>query len=70
MPARHLTISHATSRPGRDILGQTIVGTCLALYRRSLQRQALRHLPDQLLEDIGLTRAEAEAEADKPFWRR
>ena len=36
---------------------------------RHRQRHALLRLDDHLLADIGLTRAEAEAEARKPFWR-
>ena len=34
--------------------------------RRS--RSALADLPDYILADVGLTRAEAEAEARRPFW--
>jgi uncharacterized protein YjiS (DUF1127 family) len=40
---------------------------------RSRQRRALGELAernDRLLEDIGVTRAEALREAAKPFWRR
>jgi uncharacterized protein YjiS (DUF1127 family) len=36
---------------------------------RRRQRRALEALPDHLLSDIGLSRADAEQEADKPFWR-
>lgn len=32
-------------------------------------RQALRDLDDYQLDDIGVTRAEAEREADRSFWR-
>ena len=35
---------------------------------RSRQRWQLRELDDRMLQDIGVTRAEAEAEWDKPFW--
>lgn len=37
----------------------------LDLYR---QRRALARLDDHALNDIGLTRAEAEAEANRPIW--
>lgn len=37
-------------------------------YERYSQRHALLQLDEHLLADIGLTRAEAEAEARKPFW--
>jgi uncharacterized protein YjiS (DUF1127 family) len=36
---------------------------------RSRQRQALAQLDDRLLEDIGVTRQQAIAEAAKPFWK-
>lgn len=32
------------------------------------QRRRLADLPDHILADIGITRAEAEAEARRPFW--
>lgn len=37
---------------------------------RSRQRRQLARLSDHMLRDIGLTRADAWAEAEKPFWRR
>ena len=33
------------------------------------QRRALQVLDDHLLKDIGLSRADVEAETSKPFWR-
>ena len=36
---------------------------------RARQRRDLGKLDDRLLADIGVTRAEAEAERCKPFWR-
>jgi uncharacterized protein YjiS (DUF1127 family) len=36
---------------------------------RARQRRALGELSDHMLRDIGVTRADAWAEADKPFWR-
>jgi uncharacterized protein YjiS (DUF1127 family) len=36
---------------------------------RRRRRIALAMLPDLVLRDIGLTRADIEMEADKPFWR-
>ena len=36
---------------------------------RSRQRRRLGELDDRMLRDIGLTRADAWAEAQKPFWR-
>lgn len=37
----------------------------MAIYR---QRRALARLDDRALADIGLTRAEADAEARRPIW--
>ena len=36
---------------------------------RSRQRRALRELDDRLLDDIGLTREQAQNEASKFFWQ-
>ena len=36
---------------------------------RERQRQQLRELSDHLLKDLGLSRADIEKEASKPFWR-
>ena len=38
-------------------------------YERWRQRQALSRLDDHLLKDIGLSRADVEAETRKPFWK-
>ena len=38
-------------------------------HERWRQRQALLRLDDHLLKDIGVSRAEAEEEAVKPFWK-
>jgi uncharacterized protein YjiS (DUF1127 family) len=42
----------------------------LALWQqRARGRRQLRRFDDHLLRDIGITRLQAEVEADKPFWR-
>jgi uncharacterized protein YjiS (DUF1127 family) len=41
----------------------------LAWHERARQRRALRHLSDDLLGDIGISRAAALAEAQKVWWR-
>jgi len=46
-----------------------VAESILPWYERWRQRQALLSLDDHLLKDIGISRAEAELEADKPFWR-
>jgi uncharacterized protein YjiS (DUF1127 family) len=63
------------SRP-RARLGWTL-GRSLALmaqaasawHERARQRRALMQLSDHMLRDIGIARAEAVREGDKPFWR-
>lgn len=56
-------------RPGLHE-GLRRLAATLALWRgRVRERQALHDLDDRLLKDIGLTRAQVEAEWDKPFWR-
>lgn len=42
----------------------------LALWSaRHQERRALADMPDHLLADMGIDRAEARKEARKPFWR-
>jgi uncharacterized protein YjiS (DUF1127 family) len=41
----------------------------LGWLERAHQRRHLAQLSDHMLKDIGLTRAEVEAEILKPFWR-
>ncbi len=40
-----------------------------AAWRRHRSRQSIAGLDDHLLKDIGVSFAEAEAEANKSFWR-
>ena len=48
-------------RAGLSLIAQWI--------ERSRQRQALAGLEDCMLRDIGITRADAARECEKPFWR-
>lgn len=41
----------------------------LAWLERARQRRHLLQLSDHMLQDIGLSRADVEAEVSKPFWR-
>jgi uncharacterized protein YjiS (DUF1127 family) len=41
----------------------------LTWQQRARDRRQLQSLSDHMLRDIGLTRADAWAESDKPFWR-
>jgi uncharacterized protein YjiS (DUF1127 family) len=38
------------------------------MFSLARQRRALADLDDHILRDVGLTRAQAEAEADRPIW--
>jgi uncharacterized protein YjiS (DUF1127 family) len=42
---------------------------CARCSSRSRQREALSSLDDHLLDDIGVTRQQANVEAAKPFWK-
>ena len=42
---------------------------CARCSARSRQREVLSRLDDRLLQDIGVTRQRANAEAAKPFWK-
>lgn len=69
------TLSHARNESsGRS--SATVGSRVIALFdrlatwsERRRQRLALEALPDHLLSDIGVSRADASHEADKPFWR-
>jgi uncharacterized protein YjiS (DUF1127 family) len=43
--------------------------TSLTWHRRLKDRIALQSLDDHMLRDIGLSRADIEREATKPFWK-
>jgi len=66
-----LTLSYYqkhTERSWQSTTGQLV--TLLNIwYQRSRQRQQLAQLSDRQLDDIGLDRAAALAEAAKPFWQ-
>jgi uncharacterized protein YjiS (DUF1127 family) len=46
-----------------------VVEALLAWHDRARERRALMELSDQMLHDIGISRAEALSEAAKPSWR-
>ena len=58
---------------GRLTQGRGVTTSCLGILKtwhaRYSQRRALLQLDDRLLDDIGLTRADARQEAGKPFWK-
>ena len=55
-----------------DTLGeatQWVFATLREWRRRSHERQELARLDDRMLQDIGLSHADREFLANKPFWR-
>jgi uncharacterized protein YjiS (DUF1127 family) len=55
---------------GHGLQGLAAIGVARLLHWHELarQRRALLNLNDRMLKDIGITRAEAEREASRPFW--
>jgi len=47
----------------------TALDVSLAWHQRIADRHSLRAMDERLLKDIGLSRADVEGEATKPFWR-
>lgn len=64
---RNLSTMH-TFAPVRPA-GAGILATLALWAERRRQRRALLELNDALLEDIGLSGADAWKEGRKPFWR-
>ena len=72
MPVHALTPARKrrTSQPVRRLqafLGNAF-GRLLRWHELARQRRALLALNERMLRDIGITRAEAEREARRPFW--
>lgn len=64
----HRAPRHAVRSGGRHVLTR-FVDVVLGWHERARQRRALLGLDDRTLRDIGVSRAAAMAEAQKPFWR-
>jgi len=60
------TVEFAKSIAG---LPKAFFGTVALWQKRAQDRQHLRALDSHLLTDMGLTRASAQLESSKPFWR-
>jgi uncharacterized protein YjiS (DUF1127 family) len=58
-------------RQERQPLGPVMafVESVFRILGRRQQRRALRELDDRQLYDVGITRAQVEREARKPFWK-
>lgn len=61
-------VARSTERVVGDRLVQAYEQV-LSWLERVHQRRQLAQLSDHMLKDIGLTRADVEAEILKPFWR-
>ncbi|WP_207459416.1 DUF1127 domain-containing protein [Azospirillum sp. SYSU D00513] len=46
-----------------------LIELVMSVHERWRQRQHLMMLDDHLLKDIGLSRADADQETSKPFWK-
>ncbi len=42
---------------------------CLLCHARAAQRRHLAELEERMLDDVGITPAQARAESTKPWWR-
>jgi uncharacterized protein YjiS (DUF1127 family) len=62
--------THLPPHPRRFIGGERYAwaGVIRTWLQRSRQRRALAALDDRMLRDIGVTHAQAQREAAKPFW--
>jgi uncharacterized protein YjiS (DUF1127 family) len=68
--ARAAAISrHQTALDALSEAGDWAFATLREWRRRIRGRQELARLDDRMLKDIGLTHAEREFLANKPFWR-
>jgi uncharacterized protein YjiS (DUF1127 family) len=67
----HATLAGLTARSRPWLAGRIgrAVDLVLSWHERARQRRQLRSLDDYMLHDIGLSRADVEGEACKPFWR-
>lgn len=60
-----------TMRPRRRVAAIAAPGwldVVKAAWRRRRSRMLLAQFDDRMLKDIGLTRADAQREANRPFW--
>jgi uncharacterized protein YjiS (DUF1127 family) len=67
-----LSSGRPVARSAERVAGDRLVQAyeqVLSWLERVHQRRQLAQLSDHMLKDIGLTRADVEAELSKPFWR-
>ena len=66
----HTTLAGEVMVPAPWTSAVVVIEDMLAWFERARQRRQLGELSDHMLKDIGLTRADVEAEVTKPFWRQ
>lgn len=73
-----MTYAHATGATQQGAIAeakswsrwpQTIAHTLIHWQARAEQRRRLGTMDDRMLADMGVTRAEADQESQKPFWQ-
>jgi uncharacterized protein YjiS (DUF1127 family) len=71
MRTSHASLAGRAARSRPWLAGRVgrAVDLILGWHERVRQRRHLRSLDDYMLRDIGLSRADVEGEAGKPFWR-
>jgi len=65
-------ISNLGSARRNSTIGEGLIGLFNRVSEWSDRRRARSHLyqmPDYILSDIGVSRAEVDAEYEKPFWK-
>ena len=65
-------ISNSSSQRRASFIGEGLVNLFNQVNAWSERRRARNHLyqmPDYILHDIGVSRAEVEGEYEKPFWK-
>ncbi len=67
--AETVMVVKANGRMTVWVLVAKAVTTLLTWQRRLIERRHIREMDDRMLRDVGLSRADVEGEATKPFWR-
>ncbi len=62
-----ISTSHGAHRTGH-LSRFSVLATIARLHGTWRQRQSLKALDETALRDIGVTRAQADAEANRPVW--
>ena len=62
-------VPRLTIRPRGRLSLAGVIEALLTWSERVHERRQLMEFDDHMLHDIGITRADAQAEAAKPFWR-